>query len=316
MSISILRLVLISALALSTPCFLTACSNGHQGDPEVPTRPPSAQSPDTPTKAKSPSAAADEETAVSTDNLEETWRAFVEGAIEKYAFDEEKTKQVQVILATCLKRATSLRAREKAATSDKEKKAASLALRKLNDQVVGRIKSLASIEVVLAAEEAGFKAPPLLDPTPAPEVGKHAPNFTLTGADGKPIALKSMRGKTVILHFWASWCGYCKRSLPEIKKIHEALKGDDSVVIWGINCRFKPKNDDPKEYFKENGYDWDLFLKGDSVARLYEVKGYPTTYVVGPDGKIIFKERGAKADPASRILPVVKKAAKKPNTKK
>ena len=64
--------------------------------------------------------------------------------------------------------------------------------------------------------------------------GKVAPDFTLNDINGKPFTLSSLRGKYVVLDFWGSWCGWCIKGMPDMKKYYEKYKGKFEIV--GIDC--------------------------------------------------------------------------------
>ena len=65
--------------------------------------------------------------------------------------------------------------------------------------------------------------------------GLPAPDFTLNDLNGQPLALSSLRGKYVVLDFWGSWCGWCIKGIPDMKKYYEKYKG--KLEILGIDCR-------------------------------------------------------------------------------
>ena len=114
--------------------------------------------------------------------------------------------------------------------------------------------------------------------------GAEAPDFTLNDLNGQPLALSSLRGKYVVLDFWGSWCGWCIKGIPDMKKYYEKYKG--KLEILGIDCR------DTEEKWKaaveKHELPW-LHVRnaGDpDVSILYAIQGYPTKIVVDPEGKI------------------------------
>ena len=114
--------------------------------------------------------------------------------------------------------------------------------------------------------------------------GLPAPDFTLNDLNGQPLALSSLRGKYVVLDFWGSWCGWCIKGIPDMKKYYEKYKG--KLEILGIDCR------DTEEKWKaaveKHELPW-LHVRnaGDpDVSILYAIQGYPTKIVVDPEGKI------------------------------
>lgn len=114
--------------------------------------------------------------------------------------------------------------------------------------------------------------------------GKPAPDFTLNDINGKPFTLSSLRGKYVVLDFWGSWCGWCIKGMPDMKKYYEKYRGKFEIV--GIDC-----NDSEQKWKKavaDNELPW-INVKNetkDATPQRYAVKGYPTKVVVAPDGTI------------------------------
>lgn len=113
-----------------------------------------------------------------------------------------------------------------------------------------------------------------------------APDFTLNDLNGKPLTLSSLRGKYVILDFWGSWCGWCIKGIPQMKEYYQKYAG--KFEILGIDCN------DPEEKWKAAVEKYELpWLhvynpRGESkVLEQYEIQGFPTKIIVGPDGKIV-----------------------------
>jgi cytochrome c biogenesis protein CcmG, thiol:disulfide interchange protein DsbE len=250
---------------------------------------------------------------------EEGWQRFQKEAIVQYGFNEVQTKSADEAVQSCLKRAASRREQHKEAVrlADQGKDAAArakadselqTALDKLADECVSRIDMLASVEQVGKAAKAGFESPKKKNPPAKPEVGFKAPPWELKNAEDKKVSLESLKGKVVVLHFWATWCGFCKKSMPEMEKFRESIKDKSDIVLYGVNCRQRPGNPEPAAFAKEQGCNYNVLLNGDEVSTAYEVQGFPTLYVIGPDGKIIYKERGLKPDLAPRVESLIQKA--------
>lgn len=120
------------------------------------------------------------------------------------------------------------------------------------------------------------------------QVGSTAYQFELKSIDGDAIKLHNYNGKYVFLDFWASWCGPCRREIPNVAKMYKALKGKDFEVI-GISI--DNKEDAWKNAVKEMKMTWpqacDLEAWNSIVARKYAVQSIPRTVLIDPEGKVI-----------------------------
>ncbi|NQZ81804.1 MAG: TlpA family protein disulfide reductase [Colwellia sp.] len=114
-----------------------------------------------------------------------------------------------------------------------------------------------------------------------------APDWQLKTQDGTAISLSQYQGKPIILHFWATWCPYCKKLQPELVRLQKEYQSTD-VQIVSISFN----EDDgamPQDEIKSRGYDFITAVNGDNIAELYGVRGTPTTFFINRAGEIIFK---------------------------
>ncbi|MBU5266371.1 TlpA disulfide reductase family protein [Virgibacillus proomii] len=119
------------------------------------------------------------------------------------------------------------------------------------------------------------------------EVGNPASDFELNTLSGDKLTLTDLRGKKVILNFWATWCPPCREEMPEMEKFYNDVKSD--VEIVAVNLTNSEKNEeDVKEYMDKYGYTYPIPLdvKG-KVRNTYQVIAVPTTYFIDEEGKII-----------------------------
>ena len=116
------------------------------------------------------------------------------------------------------------------------------------------------------------------------KAGDAALDFKLMDLAGKEVTLASLKGKVVLLDFWATWCGPCKQAMPSIQKLSEDYKGKD-VVILGVNT-WEKKEGAGKKYMTDKGFTYGCLLAGDDLAVAYGISGIPTLIVIGKDGKI------------------------------
>lgn len=112
-----------------------------------------------------------------------------------------------------------------------------------------------------------------------------APEFNLTTFDGKNYASSELRGKAVVLNFWASWCIPCRDEAPALQRAWEKYK-DRGLVILGVD--YVDTDPEAKAFmseFKEtypNGAD-----VGTRISQAYHISGVPETYFIGRDGKLL-----------------------------
>lgn len=122
--------------------------------------------------------------------------------------------------------------------------------------------------------------------------GDTAPDFRLAGLDGKPVKLTDLQRdakkgtkRVVLLDFWATWCPPCRAEVPHLQRLHEKY-GRKGLVVVGISQdadgakAVKPFADKHKLTYVQ------LLDQKHEAARKYKVGPIPTTYIIGPDGKI------------------------------
>ncbi|MGB4775414.1 MAG: TlpA disulfide reductase family protein, partial [Daejeonella sp.] len=126
-------------------------------------------------------------------------------------------------------------------------------------------------------------------------VGQLAPQFELPGTDGKMIKLSDFKGKYVLLDFWASWCGPCRKENPNVVKLYNRFK-DKGFTVFGVSL------DDNKsawlEAIKADQLSWthvsELKRWNGKVSAQYKVEGIPASFILDPTGKIIGKNLSGK----------------------
>jgi len=137
----------------------------------------------------------------------------------------------------------------------------------------------------------------------APAIGAMAPEFAFKDPEGETHALKDYRGKVVVLDFWATWCGPCRKVMPQMQELHEQYE-DQGVVVIGMNVN---ENKDAAAFMKEQGYDYKLLLNAESSIQDYGVRGIPAFFVIAPDGKLAWSGSGSGANTHKNLVRAVKR---------
>jgi len=131
-------------------------------------------------------------------------------------------------------------------------------------------------------EEQG--APGAVGESAAPATPELAPEFTLKALDGREVALASLRGKTVLIDFWATWCPPCEFQIPVLNEIHDAHHAQ-GVEILGVSVD-RDGPDVVGSYTAKHGVRYTILLGDEALARAFGAPGFPALVVVAPDGTI------------------------------
>ena len=120
-------------------------------------------------------------------------------------------------------------------------------------------------------------------------VGKPAPELQVTDIQGNPVSLSNLKGKTVMLDFWTTWCPPCQNDSPAIEKLNQRYGGKDLMII-GISI---DEDRETVEYLKKHPHGFPVVLSSEnSLPRPYQIGVLPTYLVIGADGTLISAEEG------------------------
>ena len=123
------------------------------------------------------------------------------------------------------------------------------------------------------------------------QVGNPAPDFQLQDLDGQPVALSNLRGKAVLLNFWATWCPPCRREMSYIQEIYDEWP-EEWLVVLAINIGESASK--VREFIQNYGLSFPVLLDTkEDVAQKYNIRGIPTTFFIDKDGIIRVKIVGA-----------------------
>jgi thiol-disulfide isomerase/thioredoxin len=154
--------------------------------------------------------------------------------------------------------------------------------------------------IVAAILNLGFreKPKPLLrfePPKPRESRKDQGLNFSARGLNGRPIDISQYRGHPVIVDFWATWCGPCRRQIPELVALYKRYNKPNGLVIIGVSCDLLQGEglSAVAPFVEKFQINYPVALADEALVDSLGVEAIPTTLFVGPDGKIISRIVGA-----------------------
>jgi cytochrome c biogenesis protein CcmG/thiol:disulfide interchange protein DsbE len=138
-----------------------------------------------------------------------------------------------------------------------------------------------------------------------------APDVTLpvlvagdgVGPVGSEVSLEDLRGRTVVLNFWASWCGPCATEAPVLEEVAEGYRPGADVVILGVDV--EDLRDDALGFIADNEITYPSLRDGQDKARqAFQVPALPESFIIDPKGRIALKIAGAVTEPEQLTTPI------------
>jgi len=150
---------------------------------------------------------------------------------------------------------------------------------------------LNSLDPALKAGKAGVEISNHLKKEKKTSLGALAPDFSLSDTSGKKVSLSSLKGKYVLLDFWASWCGPCRQENPNVVEAYRTFK-NKGFTVFGVSLDREKKN--WLKAIKDDNLTWshvsDLKFWSSEAAVLYGITAIPRNFLLDPQGRIIARD--------------------------
>ena len=156
-------------------------------------------------------------------------------------------------------------------------------------------KAMAALEKLLFEADSKQTAQQMIGALRRKEA-KPAPDFKLVSLKGDSVQLSKLKGKVVMLDFWATWCGPCVSELPNLVKLYKKYENNPGVVFFSID-----KNEPAstiKPFMEKNNYSFDVLLGNlTPVSQAFGIEGIPMKFLIDRNGRIEFRHIGGDRDP-------------------
>ena len=152
--------------------------------------------------------------------------------------------------------------------------------------IAGFVKKNVDTEESFASEQRGVD---LVDVTAEEGLikGDMAPDFTLTTLDGKKVQLSDLKGKKIIVNFWATWCPPCKAEMPHMQNYYEDFAKEENVEILAVNLTSGDKVESVQNFVEDYGLTFPIPMDVEGkVGETYQAITIPTSYMIDTKGRI------------------------------
>lgn len=124
------------------------------------------------------------------------------------------------------------------------------------------------------------------------DAGSEAPEYAAVSLDGDTVSLEQLRGRVVLLNVWATWCGPCRKEIPELRAIHETYK-DRGLELVGVSVDTDGTDDNIREFVKEFRMDYPVWRDPDErISAKFLMAGVPATFLIDREGVLRWKMTG------------------------
>ncbi len=128
-----------------------------------------------------------------------------------------------------------------------------------------------------------------------PSTGTDASNFSWYDDSGKLVSLSDFKGKTVLVNFWATWCGPCKAELPDIEAVSREYASKGLVIVGVSEDRGDGLVQSVADFAAKHGLTYQIVIDNDNIANAYgNINAIPTSFLIDSNGKIVDKWIGVR----------------------
>lgn len=116
-----------------------------------------------------------------------------------------------------------------------------------------------------------------------------APNFTITDQSGNMVTLESLKGKPVVINFWATWCPYCVEEMPDFDKAYTTYSEEVTFVMLNVTDGVRETRAKAQAHYEEKGYSFPIYFDDQDMqaTNTYQVSSFPTTYFIDRNGNFV-----------------------------
>ncbi len=158
----------------------------------------------------------------------------------------------------------------------------------------------------VSAQYMEFPPPP---PPPPLPTGTPAPDFTTTTVGGKPLTLRSLHGKVVLLDYWATWCGPCQAATPMLEKLSRQF-GPEGLAVVGMSVDDARSVGNIKPFMKHFGMTYIVTASPRANGKAqyaYRANGIPSQYLIDKNGIVRWSQSGFSESEGQELAPMIKR---------
>jgi cytochrome c biogenesis protein CcmG/thiol:disulfide interchange protein DsbE len=142
------------------------------------------------------------------------------------------------------------------------------------------------------------------------KVGAEAPAYAAETLDGERSALAQLRGRPVLLNVWATWCHPCRQEIPALEQLHRTY-GPQGLQVIGVSIDQGDQEQAIREFLQEYGASYAIWLDPDGeITTAYSTMGVPNTFLIGPDGTLLWKHVGPVTADNAELRGLIEKSLK------